>query len=151
MRKLYYLIITVFFISCNSEETSVSNKRVKIEDIDLFKKARNECDKLVIKQYQTNDSIDVTEDLTKVIWSDSITKLNKIKQFDSLFYKVKDMGYFSYPSTQFKVFLNKGNSNILTYNVITIDSNNVAIFSDGSFQTSYSVSLDKWNEFLRIK
>ncbi len=140
--------------SCNSTdiETDKTSNHKKIDNKkDEFKELFNNTNCIVFKLYDLSAESNLLQDLTKVIWTDSIKDLKAIKTFNNLFKSVENGGYYCCPKTHYTISFYKDNIKIKTYYVDTADIKNEVTVFGPSNQASYIITLKDFNSFIRRK
>ena len=159
MIKLIKSIITIcsviILISCNRKDETVKHpKKIKHltekEILDYhenyFKELRKKIDRIEISLYKINER--VSEDTTKLIKEYIIVNKTKIKEFDLLFQSTKNHGYHCCPKTHYKLDLYNQKSKLKRYNVDTTEVKEKVLIFDSSYQTTYLISKNDWNNFI---
>ena len=150
LKVLLLGILSSWFISCQKNDQKTRDKLQIVEKpkpIDQFKQIRNNADKFVIKHYKL-DKPDVLQNLSNVVWIDSIKSQNKIIAFNNLFDSIKNGGYCCCAKTNYSISFYKQDKEIQTYNVDIESEKNNVLFFDNSYQTSYRIPIVKWKKYL---
>lgn len=145
------LLSLINFSNDIEKKDIISNKKQVVinefKKTDNFKKTRSYTDKIIIKHYKL-DKPAVLENLSNIVWQNTIKDKNEIFEFNSLFDNVKNGGYCCCYKTNYTVTFYKNNQELQTYNVDNISFKNKILFFDKSYQTSYEIPFKKWDEFL---
>ncbi len=147
---LFLLILLVNLNSCMSdndikEQTKAMAKAMLKTYYDSIRQVRQSCNKLLFKLYDIKDSSSIA-DPRNLIWEDSITGPERIKNFEKIFVENKNRGYYFCYKAHYSVTLYKDNLKIERYFVDT--SGNKALIVDDGYQTSFLISLQEWRSFI---
>lgn len=145
------LLSLVNFTNDIQKTEIISNKKhiviYKSKAIENFTEIRSFTDKIIIKYYKL-DKPNILENLSNIVWQNSIKNQNEIFDFNSLFNNVKNGGYCCCYKTNYTVTFYKKNQELQTYNIDNVSFKNKILFFDKSYQTSYEIPIKKWEEFL---
>lgn len=156
LKLLVFGVLLSFSIACKKNEIETNTETQKHKEstpltyIDHFKQIRDSADKFIIKRYQL-DRPDIAQDLSKVIWKDSIKNTERINAFNALFDSIQDGGYCCCSKTNYTISFYKKEKALQTYNVDIESHKDTALFFDDSFQTSYKILLKEWGKYLSKK
>ncbi|QSB26584.1 hypothetical protein D0809_00450 [Flavobacterium circumlabens] len=155
LKKVIIIGVAILSSSCNKKDEVVKPKKehnTNKRDLVLhyhenyFKKLRKEMDKIEISLYKIKDTD--SQDTTKLVRIDRILDVKKIKEFDSLFDSTRNGGYCCCPQTHYIIDLFKQKKRLKRFNVDTLRVKDKAFIFDTSYQTSYIIPLNVWNNFI---
>jgi hypothetical protein len=156
LKKAIIIGIAIFCNCCNKKnevvnphiEHTITKQKHLVLDYheNYFKKLRKEMDRIEISLYKIKNTD--LQDTAKLVRLDRILDLSKIKQFDLLFESTRNLGYCCCPKTHYIIDLFKQKKRLKRFNVDTLRIKNKAFIYDTSYQTSYTISLSVWNNFI---
>ncbi|MEO6177681.1 MAG: hypothetical protein ABIP27_21175 [Flavobacterium circumlabens] len=156
LRKVIIIgVVALLSSSCNKKDEVVKPKKERNtsrRDLVLhyhenyFKNLRKEMDRIEISLYKIKETD--SQDTTKLVRMDRIVDVKKIKEFDSLFDSTRNGGYCCCPQTHYIIDLFKQKKRLKRFNVDTLRVKDKAFIFDVSYQTSYTIPLAVWNNFL---
>lgn len=153
-KKNIFSIIVISLISltvnsCHSHDDA--NKTSQSETItiknDEFKQVRDSSNALVIKRYDLGSDSSLGQDLSKVIWQDTIKDLNRLQAFGDLFNSVENSGYCCCAKTHYTLTFYSNRKELATYYVDTADIKNEATVFTNAYQNSYIIPLKSFNSY----
>ncbi|MRX39585.1 hypothetical protein GJU43_09880 [Flavobacterium sp. LC2016-23] len=160
LKKVIIIGVAILSSSCNKKDEVIKPKKehnTNTRDSVLhyhenyFKNLRKEMDRIEmdrieISLYKIKETD--SQDTTKLVRMDRIVDVKKIKEFDSLFDSTRNGGYCCCPQTHYIIDLFKQRKRLKRFNVDTLRVKNQAFIFDVSYQTSYTIPLAVWNNFL---
>jgi hypothetical protein len=151
---LITILLSLTIISCDTTEVETSkviqNNKIAIQK-DEFKQICDSSNNLVLKLYKHGSDSSNVEELTKLVWQDSIIDLKRIESFRILFKSIENGGYCCCARNHYTVTFYRDKYKLDTYQIDTSEiKDNITLFSNG-FQHSYIIPLKDFNSFIRKK